>query len=74
MEHENDGDTNYSWCTRYGLQTLGKGTGRVGNRGMYREHPKIVIARTVLILLGLSIDKSPGDLRRLAVSLTLVKD
>ena len=32
VEHEGDGDTNYSWCTWNGRQRRRKGTWRIGNQ------------------------------------------
>ena len=46
-----------------------KGTGRAGNRRSSRDHPNHGIAQ-----IGQNTEKSPGDLRRLSVTRTPVKD
>ncbi len=41
VEHEDDGDTNYNWRTRYSHQKIGTGTGGLGNkrtRGNYLNY------------------------------------
>ena len=38
MEHERDGDTNSSWCTRTVLQRLGKETGENGDQRKNRDN------------------------------------
>ena len=62
MEHANDGDTNLNWCARYNHQRIDKGTGRLGNKRTSGDHPKNVIK------IDQNTEKSPGDLRRLAVT------
>ena len=37
MEHESDGDTNWSWCTWNGSQELGKKTGGIGDQRLNQE-------------------------------------
>ena len=69
MEHEGDGDINCSWCTWNGPQELGKETRRIGDQKRNLNHPSYSIAK-----IGQNIKKSPGDLRRLAVTQTPVKD
>ena len=63
MEHENDGDTNYNWCTRCSHQRIDTGSERLGNKLKSRDHPKYCI-----IEIDQNTKKSPGDLRRLAVT------
>ena len=65
MEHESDGDTNYNWYTWNNPQMIGKGTGRLENKRASGDHPDYSI-----IKIGLNTEKSPGDLRRLAVTQT----
>ena len=65
MEHEGGGDTNFNWCTWNDPQRL-RG---VGNRRMSGDHLNYSIVE-----VGQNTEKSPGVLRRLAVSQTLVKD
>ena len=67
MEHEDNVDANCNWCTLSDPQKLGKGAGRVENRSC-RDHPKYSIK------IGQNTEKSPGDLRRLAVTQTPVKN
>ena len=69
MEHGGDGDTNCIWCTWNSPQRLGKGVGRVGNRRSNRDHPDYSIVE-----IGQNTEKSPVDLKRLAVTQTTVKD
>ena len=38
MEHGGDGDTNSIWCTWNNPQSIGKGTGRLGNERS-DDHP-----------------------------------
>ena len=68
MEHESDGDTNYNWRERYSHQRISKWTGRLGNKRTSGIHPNYSIVE-----IGLNTKKSPGDLRRLAVTQTLVE-
>ena len=58
-----------SGAQRNNPQRLGKRAGRVGNRKMSGDHPNYSIVK-----IGLNTQKTPGDLRRLAVTQTAVKD
>ena len=58
MDHEGDGNTNCNWCTWNNLQKIGKS----GNQRLSGDHPDYSIIKT-----GQNIEKSPGDLRRLAI-------
>ena len=69
MKHEGDSDTNSNWRTCNNLQRIGKGTGRRGNKKTSRDYPDYSIIR-----IGQNIEKSPGDLRRLAVTQTPVRN
>ena len=69
MKHEDDGGTSCNWCTWNNPQRIAKGTTRVGNKRTNGDHPNYSI-----IMIGQNTEKSPGDLRRLAVSQTLVKN
>ena len=62
MEHEDDGDTNCSWCTWSNLQRIGKGTGRLTNKRKHGYHPDYIIK------IDQNTEKSPGDLKRLVVT------
>ena len=65
MEHEGDSVTDCSWCTWNDPEMIGKGTGRLRNQRTSRDHPDYSITK---------IGQSPGDLRRLAVTQTPVKN
>ena len=69
VEHEDGGDTHCNWCTWNGPQRLGKGAGRVGNWRTNRDHPNYSTFDN-----GRNTEKSPGDLRGLAVHQTPVND
>ena len=68
VEHENDNYTNYVWCSWYSHQKIGKRAGGLGNNRMGGDHPNYSFEN------GQNTEKSPGDLRRLAVIQTQVKD
>ena len=59
LEHESDSDTNCNWYARYSHQMTGKGT---------EDHPNYNIK------IGQNTERSPGDLRRLAVTQTPAED
>ena len=65
MEQENDSDTNCNWCTRYSHQKISTGTVGLGNKRMNGDHPNYSI-----VGIGQNTKKSPGNLRRLAVTQT----
>ena len=69
MEHEGDSDTSCNWSTRKNPQRLGKGTGRLRNQKTSGDHPEYTI-----IKIDQNTEKSPGDLRRLTVTQTCVKN
>ena len=69
MEHESDDDTNCNWCTWYIHRRICTGTGGFGNKRRGGDHPNCSI-----IKISLNIEKSPGDLRRHAISQTPVED
>ena len=69
VEHESDGYTNYNWCTWYSHQKINKGTGGLGNKRMSGKIPNYIIVK-----IGQNTEKSPGDLKRFAVTQTPVKD
>ena len=62
MEHESDSDTNCNRCTWYSHQRIGKGTGGFRNKSTSEDHLNFSI-----INIAPNPEKSPGDLRRLAV-------
>ena len=63
LEHENDGNSNCNWNTKHGHQRIGTGTGGLGNRSTSRDLPGFSIVK-----IGENTKKSPGDLRRHAVT------
>ena len=69
MEHESDGDTNYNWGALYSYQKIDKGTGGLGNKKSNGDHLNYSI-----IKIGQNTEKSPGDLRRFAVTQTPVEN
>ena len=69
MEHESDNYTNRDWCFWYSHQRIIKGTGGLGGlrtSGNYQIYN--------IIENGQNTEKSPGDLRRLAVTQTQVRN
>ncbi len=66
MKHEGDNYTNRDW---YSHQRIINGTGGLGGRRTSGDHPNYNIIEN-----GQNTEKSPGDLRRLAVTHTPVKD
>ena len=68
MEHESDYYTNRDWCFLYSPQRIIKETGGLGNKRKSGGHPYNIIEN------GQNTEKSPGDLRRLAVTQAPVKD
>ena len=69
VEHESDDDTNCNWCSWYSHQRIGRGTGGLGNKRTSKDYPKYGF-----IKIGQSTEKSPGDLRRLVVTQTPVRN
>ena len=66
MEHESDGDTYCNWCSWYSHQRIATGTGVLGNKRVSGDYSFIKIDQ--------NSEKSPGDLRRLAVTQTPVRN
>ena len=69
VEHEGDYYTNCDWCFWYSHQRILKGTEGLGNKRTSGDHPNNYIIEN-----GQNTEKSPGDLRRLAVTQTPMKD
>ena len=65
MEHGGDSDTSCNWCHWNNPRRIRKGTRRLGNQRTSRDYPNYSIVE-----IGQNIEKSPGDLRRLAVTTT----
>ena len=69
MERGSDGDTNCNWRARYSHDWIGTETGGLGNErtsGDYSNYCFIEISQNTR--------KNPGDLRRLAVTQSPVKN
>ena len=69
MEHESYNYTNRDWCFWYSNQRIIKGTGRLGDQRTRGDHPNYYIIEN-----SQNTEKSPGNLRGLAVTQTLAKD
>ena len=69
MEQKSDGNDSCNWCTWDNPQRLGKKDGRFKKRRTSGHHPDYSIVK-----IDQNTVKSPGDLRRLAISQTPVKD
>ena len=69
MEHESDSDTNCNWCTWYSHKKIGSRTGGLVNKKTSRDHPNYSISE-----IGQNTEKSPGNLKRLTVTQTLVEN
>ena len=63
MGHENDCDTNCNWWTRNNPQRIGKGIGKLGNKRKRGDD-----LNNNIVEIGCNADRSPRDLRRLAVT------
>ena len=63
MEHEGDGDTSCGWCTWDNPQRIGKESGGLSNKRPGGDHPNHSVIEN-----GQNTEKSPGDLRKLAVT------
>ena len=68
MEDEGDNYTNCDWCSWYSNQRIIKGTRGFGSWRSSGDHPNYGIIEN-----GKNIEKSSGDLRRLAVTQSPVK-
>ena len=69
VEHKSDVYTNCDWCFWYSHQRILKETGGLGNKKTSGDHPNYNTFE-----IGQNTEKSPGDLRRIAVTQTSVKD
>ena len=69
MEHEGDNYTNRDWYFLYSHQMIIKGTAGLGGRRTSGDHSNYDNIEN-----GQNTEKSLGDLRRLAVTQTSVKD
>ena len=66
---ESDVYTNSNWCSWYSHQSIDKGTGRFRNKRKCGDH-----SNNCIIEIVRNTEKSPGDLKRLAVTQTPVKN
>ena len=69
MEHESNGDTNCNWGAQNSHQRIDKEIGGLGDKrtsGDHRNH--------IIVEIGQNTKKSPGNLGRLAVSKTPVRN
>ena len=64
MEHESDGDANCDWNTWHGHQMVDKRTGVFGNNHLNYS----------IVEIGQNTEKSPGGLKKLAVTQTPVRN
>ena len=69
MEHAGDNYTNCNWCVWNSNSGITKGTRGLGGGRTSGDHPNDSIVENCQ-----NTKKSPGDLRRLAVSQTSVKN
>ena len=69
VEHERDDYLNCNKCSWYSYQRIDTKTGGLGNKRTSGDHPNYCICE-----ISQNNEKSPGDLRRLAVTQTSVKD
>ena len=69
MEHERDGDTNCKGFNLYCHQRIDTEPGEVGKKTTSGDNPNYGI-----ITIGQNTERNPGDLRRLAVTQTPVRN
>ena len=69
MEHKNDIDTRCNRETRYSHQNINNGTTGFGNWWTYEDYPNYI-----MIEISENTEKSPGNLKRLAVTKIRVED
>ena len=67
-EHEGDSDTNCNWCTWNYPERIEKETRRYENQRTSGDHPGYSV-----IKIDQNTEKSPGDLRKFAVTQTAVR-
>ena len=69
MEHAGDNNTNFNRCIWNSNEMITKGTGGLGSWQRSGDHLNYNIIEN-----GQNTEKSPGDLRRLSVTQSPVKD
>ena len=67
--HESDVYTNCNWCSWYSYRTINEGTGGLENKMTSGDHPN-----NCIIEISQNTEKDTGDLMRLAVTQTHLKD
>ena len=68
MEHGSYNDTNCNWYAWYSNQKISTGTAGLGNKSTSGD-----CLNYTIVEIGQNTEKSPGDLKRLAVTQTSVK-
>ena len=63
VKQESDFYTDSNWCSWYNYRRINKGTSGHGNKRTSEDHPNYSIVK-----IDQNTEKSPGDLRRLAVT------
>ena len=69
MKHESYGDNNCNWCPWYSHQKIGKMTRRLEKNRTSRDNSNSSLAE-----IGQNTKKNTGNLRRLVVTETPLKD
>ena len=69
VEYENDDNTNCNWCSLCSHHRISRRNWGLGNKRTSGDHPNYCI-----IEIGQNTEKSLGDLRRLAVTQTPVRN
>ena len=69
MKHDGDNYTSRDWCFWYSHQRIIKATRGLGNKRTSGDHPNYCFIEN-----GQNTERSLGDLRRLAVTQTPMKD
>ena len=69
MEHESDSNTNCNRYARYSHQMISKGIRIIENKNTSGDHPN-----DSTVKIGQNTEKKPGDLSRVVVIQTPVKD
>ena len=69
MKHKSDDDTDCNWCSWHSHQRIDTGTGGLGNNRTSEDNPNNSISE-----IGQNTKKSLGDMRRLAVIQTPLRN
>ena len=68
-KHESEDNTNCNWCSWYSHQRISTRNEKLGNKRTSGDHPNYYIIEN-----SQNTEKSPGDLRRLVVTQTPVRN